>query len=250
MKKLGIIGYGPFSRLMIQHLQDDYEILVSSRDPSSKSKGMLRFEFVDVKTALAQDVLILGMPAQFIAAFLRRHTPLINPHALVLDVCSVKQKPLQDMVQFLPKTCEIIGTHPVFGPESAAAGIHGMRVVLCPVRCQPKTLAKLTTYLSSKNLVVVEKTAEEHDKAMAYVLALTQYIGRALQQIDAYDFELTTPAYEDLMDMRVVQGNDSWDLFYSVMRLNPEAKGVIKQLRRAFDMLDKQLDDQEYGEVA
>lgn len=245
MKKLSIIGYGPFSKLLIKHLQDDFDICVYSRDPDSKEQGSLHFRFVPLKEALADEQIILGMPAQFIGDFLDANAALINPNALILDVASVKQKPLEDMKKYLPKTCQIIGTHPVFGPGSAKDGITGLRIVLCPLRCQPETLNKLRTYLEQKGLIVLEKSASEHDKAMAYVLGLTQYIGRALQQIGAHDTELTTPAYDDLMDMRAIQGNDSWDLFYSIMSLNPYTEEVMRQLRSAFAMLDKQLDLEE-----
>jgi len=241
VRTLSIIGYGPFSKLLIQNMQDDFDILVYSRDPQSKQQGSLRFRFVPLAEALGCKHVILGMPAQFIGSFLEKNAELINPDAFVMDVASVKQQPLVDMERYLPKTCQIIGTHPIFGPGSAKNGIAGLRIVLCPSRCQPATLQKLRAYLESKGLIVLEKLPDEHDKAMAYVLGLTQYIGRALQAIDAHDTELTTPAYEDLMDMRRIQGNDSWDMFCSIMTLNPYAQKVMQQLRQAFAMLDKQL---------
>jgi prephenate dehydrogenase len=249
MKKLSIIGYGQFTRLMIKHMQNDFDILVYSRNPADKKKDDLRFSFVTLEQALAQKFIILGMPAQFFEEFLRANSANINPDALVLDVASVKQKPLEDMAKHLPEGCQIIGTHPIFGPGSAKHGINGLRIVLCPLRCRPATLNSLRTYLEHKALIVLEKSPQEHDKAMAYVLGLSQYIGRALKAIDAHDTELTTPAYEDLMEIRRIQGNDSWDLFYSIMSLNPYAEEVMRQLRAAFDMLDKQLAD-ESGRVA
>ena len=38
------------------------------------------------------------------------------------------------MSKILPEKVEIIGTHPLFGPQSGRAGIAGMRVAFCPVR--------------------------------------------------------------------------------------------------------------------
>lgn len=243
MKKVSIIGYGAFSKLMIEHLQHDFDIMVYSRNPEGKKKGTKNFHFVPLTTALQQDIIILSLPAQFIGEFLRTNTHLINPQALVLDVASVKVLPIKDMRAYLPKTCQIIGTHPIFGPGSAAGGLKNLRMAVCPERCSPDTLVQLTSFLEGKGLIVLEKTPEEHDRAMAYVLGLTQYIGRALQQIGAHDTELTTPAYEDLMEMRAIQGNDSWELFYSVMSCNPYTQEVTQQLKAAFAMLDKQLDE-------
>ncbi|CAN5645098.1 prephenate dehydrogenase/arogenate dehydrogenase family protein [soil metagenome] len=241
MKNLSIVGYGAFTKLMIDYLQDDFNILVYSRNPGSKDKGGRRFNFATLDNVLQQEIIIISLPAQYIGEFLRVNGTSINPDALVLDVASVKELPIKDMRTYLPKSCQIIGTHPIFGPGSAAKDITGLRIVRCPERCNPQTLAKLKEYLERKCLIVLEKTPEEHDRAMAYVLGLTQYIGRALQQIGAHDTELTTPAYVDLMDMKAIQGTDSWDLFYSVMSCNRYTEDVIKQLRGAFDMLDDRL---------
>lgn len=245
MKTISIIGYGPFAKLMIRHLQDDYRILVYSRNPEGKTKEGLRFAFVPLEEALRQEVIVLGLPAQFLSDFLRDNAHLMNPNALVLDVASVKINPIDEMKKLLPPTCQIIGTHPIFGPGSAKNGIAGLRIVLCPVRCDASILSSLRQYLQQKGLIVLEKTPEAHDEAMAYVLGLTQYLGRALQAIDAHDTELTTPAYEELMKMRAIQGNDSWDLFYSILRENPYAKEVSRNLRNALDELDAQLDAKE-----
>lgn len=253
MRTISIIGYGAFSKFMVQHLQGCLNVVVYSRRPNQKNKASLGFKFVSLEEALNQDLIVLSIPAQYIGEFLKTNGKLVNPKALVVDVASVKLQPVADMKRYLPSSCEIIGTHPIFGPGSGAKGIEGLRVVLCPVRCRPESLATLRSLLEQKKLIVIEKSPEDHDKAMAYVLGLTQYIGRALQAIQAHDTELTTPAYEDLMEMRAIQGNDSWDLFYSIMRTNPYAKPVAREFRAAFDMLDGQLDAEEkvkQGEVA
>lgn len=237
---------------MIQHLQDCVNIVVYSRG-ATKNKNGLKFKFVSLEAALSQNLIVLSIPAQYIGEFLKTNRTLVNPDALVVDVASVKLQPIADMKRYLPSSCEIIGTHPIFGPGSAAKGIEGHRIVLCPVRCRPESLMMFRSLLKYKKLVVIEKSPEEHDKAMAYVLSLTQYVGRALQAVHAHDTELTTPAYESLMEMRAIQGSDSWDLFYSIMRTNPYAEQVTGELRAAFAMLDEQLDSgkkTKHGEVA
>lgn len=216
-----------------------------SRNPGGKDRAGRRFTFVALETALAQDIIVLSLPAQFIGEFLKVNKKLVNPTALVLDVASVKTRPLADMKRYLPKTCQIIGTHPIFGPGSAGGGIKGLPIVVWPERCDREIFHTLCSLLKQAGLVVIEKSPEEHDRAMAYVLGLTQYIGRALDQIDIHDNGINTPAYNDLLDMRRIQGTDSWELFYSIMRLNPYAKEVAREFRAAFDMLDKQLDDEQ-----
>lgn len=245
MKRISIIGFGPFAKVMIKEIQDDFDVVVYSRNPKEKDRGNLSFQFVTLAEALAAEIIVIGIPAQFIANFLKINAHLINPKALVLDVASVKVQPAQDMQALLPSTCDIIGTHPLFGPGSAAKGVVGLQIVLCPLRCTQQTLEKLITFLENKELIVLKKSPEEHDRAMAYVLGLTHYIGRAIQLISIPKMDFTTPAYAALLNMRDIQGGHSWDLFYSIARLNPYAEEVISQFREAFAMLDKQLDKAE-----
>lgn len=61
MKTLSIIGFGSFSALMIKYLQDDFKIVVSSRNPDQKDPFGLKFRFVGLQEALGQEIIILGI---------------------------------------------------------------------------------------------------------------------------------------------------------------------------------------------
>ncbi len=43
----------------------------------------------------------------------------LAPDVLVMDTCSVKTHPVGLMERMLPATISILGTHPMFGPDSA-----------------------------------------------------------------------------------------------------------------------------------
>jgi len=240
-KKISIVGFGAFTKLMIKHLQGDFEIVVLSRDASSKDPDGLKFTFADAPWVLAADVIILSIPAQFIETFLSEHRDQINPDALMIDVASVKQKPIAAMQKHLHETNQILGTHPIFGPGSAVDGLSGLEIVLCPVRIGDEYLHAITHYLEGKGLVVLKKTAAEHDREIAYVLGLTQYLGRTMKMMDIPDGELTTPAYEHLKKMRDIQGADSWDLFVSIMKENPDALKVNQRMKDVMREIDKRL---------
>ena len=53
---------------------------------------------------------------------------------IVVDVASVKVKPLDLMARILPSSIEVVGSHPMFGPQSGRDGIANLKVVLCPLR--------------------------------------------------------------------------------------------------------------------
>ena len=45
---------------------------------------------------------------------------MLKENAVIVDVCSVKEYPVQWMRELLPANVSILATHPMFGPDSAA----------------------------------------------------------------------------------------------------------------------------------
>jgi len=239
--KLAIIGYGDFSKLIIRYLSPYADIVVSSRQ-ADISKDGLEFEVVDIKTALTQGVIIPSMPAQSLEEFFAANKDLVNPEALIIDVCSVKVKPVETLLKVLPQTCEILATHPLFGPTSAAKGLTGLKIMLSPTRIKDEKYQEIKQFLSDElKLKIIECTPEEHDHAMAYAQGLSHYIARLMQVMNIPDSELTTNAYDDLKDMERIQGSDSWELFQSIMFENPYALKVNQEFKQAIKDLDVKL---------
>ncbi len=245
MKKynVGIIGYGDFTKVMLEYLESYASMIVSSR---SHKKGDAGFgaKFAPVDEVLSQPIIIASIPSQFFEEFFSAHHKLINPDALVIDVCSVKVKPLKILEELLPSSCSIIGTHPLFGPASIKhnKGRQSLKCVVSKVRAPERTLETLNQLLHEElGLKIIHKTADEHDKEMAHVMGLSHFIGRTMKSMNITTSELSTLAYEDLLDMKRVQGEDSWDLFYSIMKENPYTEEVIEQFKKAQAEVSSQL---------
>ena len=240
---IGIIGYGDFTKVLIEYLSPYADILVSSRSQQQGSAGR-GARFASVDEVLACQIIIPSIPAQFFRAFFTEHASKVHPEALVIDVASVKVRPLAVLQELLPPTCEILGTHPMFGPASIAKnkGIRGLKCVVCPVRIEDERLERMTHFLAETlGLQAIHKTPEQHDKEMAYVQGLSHYIGRVMDGMNIPESELSTLAYDDLMDMKRIQGSDSWDLFHSIMHENPYASEVHEAFLAACEQLDERL---------
>lgn len=230
--RVGVIGYGPFAKAMETWLE-----------PYCDFVNFNRSEFPDqLAEALSQPVVVLSIPAQYLADFLQTNRTLLNPRAVYIDVCSVKVMPVKAMVEHLPDTAEIIASHPIFGPQSGKHGIAGLPIMVHPVRASDATYQKFIDLLHTLELKVIEATPEEHDREMAYVQGLTHYIGRAMQLIGIHDSPYATQAFRDLLEMKDIQGKDSDDLFYSIVHHNPYAKQVLKELADTQKQLSKQFD--------
>lgn len=177
-----------------------------------------------------QRIVIPCMPISSFKEVLAAAAPLVRPDALVADVCSVKEKPVRWMKAALPETVSILGTHPMFGPDSASAGLEGMKIALCRVRIDDDLYGKVVVFLRGSGLTVIETTPEEHDRQIAVSLALTHFIGRSLAAFGARELAIDTEGYKRLLHILDVVEHDTHQLFIDMHRYNPYAK----EMRTAF----------------
>ncbi|HTF82911.1 MAG TPA: prephenate dehydrogenase [Cytophagales bacterium] len=246
MTDLGFVGFGNFGKFFIPHLKPYFTTITvfDTRELYQKEAAEMGIRSGTLQEVLSKSTIILAIPVQYLASFLEENAALVNPYALVMDVSSVKVKPIALMEQYLPSTCEIVGTHPLFGPQSGKNGIHGLNFVLCPTRCKKETLKKLTELFQHRlQLKVLERTVQEHDTQMAYVQGITHFIGRALNRMDIPDVEQKTPAYQYLLDIKRNLGGDSWDLFLTIENENLSAKAVREEFLEELHRLNDELEN-------
>ncbi len=206
-------------------------------DQSSAARA-LGLRFVPLKDAAACDFVVLAVPVQYLEECLLEVKKHVKPGALVADVSSVKVKPIELMLKHLPESVEILGTHPLFGPQSGKHGIEGLNMVLCPVRTT-KLRDVQHYFVYDLRLNVLERSAEVHDRQMAYVQALTHFIGRAVNELDIPDVDQKTPAYQYLLDIKRNLGQDSMDLFLTIEQQNPFAAEVRAKFIDELQRLDQ-----------
>ncbi len=240
-KQLGLIGLGQFGRFAVGHLRPHFEVLVADRDDPAARARELGVQAAALAEAASAPIVVLAVPVQALEVTLRQIAPHLRSGALVADVCSVKAAPLEWMCRILPDHVEIVGTHPLFGPQSAASGLSGHKIVVCPERTE--RLGAITTFLEQLGLEVLITDGDTHDRECAYTQAVAQYIGQALSGIEGTGSWIGTPAATLLRDaMRMVQ-DDSQELFEAIQTLNPYAEPMRQQLRARFDAIDARLQE-------
>jgi prephenate dehydrogenase len=142
----------------------------------------------------------------------------------------------------LPGSVDILGTHPMFGPDSAANGVAGMKIALCRVRMSDSLYSRTAEYLTQAGLKVVETTPEDHDKQIAVSLALTHFIGRSLSAIKAGQLEIDTEGYKRLLHILDVVEHDTWQLFVDMHKYNPYAEEVRQTFIQAVQKIETELE--------
>lgn len=244
VRQVSILGFGAFGRFMAKHLTPHVTVSVFDREvPADIAQGVRSISLAEAATA---DAIVVAVPVQNMESVLRDLAPFVNRRVgdppLVLDVASVKLKPIELMTRLLPPTVPIIATHPLFGPESGKHGITNLPLAYCPVRAPADLVAQVRAFLADTlGLRVIDITPDEHDRQMAYVQGLTHLISRAVGEMQLPDTMLATAAYERFLAMRSNLHADSWDLFLTIERENPYAKTVRDELRRTLDEIERRL---------
>ena len=234
--EIGIVGFGRFGRFAARILSRDFS--VSAYDPKSPSgdpdvrRGTLR-------EVAAKPCLLLCVPISQMERACRRLAPLLTPGQLVMDTCSVKEEPLRLMLEHFPESVEVLGTHPLFGPETGRRGIAGLEVVLCPGR--GTRVGKVRQYLEALGLKATVTTPAEHDRAMARTQALFHFLAHGFSRMKVDSETLATPGPAQLFRaFRDVRG-DSRQLFRDLQQMNRFAPGQRKKLIDSLAAVDRSL---------
>lgn len=227
--RLGIIGFGQFGRFMARHLAPHFDVLVCDAGDYSAAAADIGVRWAGFDEIASCEIVVFAVPLGALESVVKAASSLLQPGTLCLDVCSVKIEPVRIMLDQLPESVDIVGTHPLFGPQSGREGIEGLRVAVCPVR--GSRAESVSKFLNEKlELRVFEKSPEEHDREMAHVQALTHFVARALDELHVEGSELATVSYEELMRAARLVSEDSWELFRTIQVGNPFAESK----RRSF----------------
>jgi prephenate dehydrogenase len=237
MKSVGIIGLGSFGRFMATLVPKGVEVWGSSR-------SVTELEGVKIKPleeVVKADVLLLGFPLNAYPTMLAKVAPLLPPETLVVDVCSVKVKPEELLAKYLPQHTNILSTHPLFGPQSAANGTKGHKLVVTKNNGDEKA-EKLLQYCAEKlELDISTMTAEEHDRIMARVHALTFFVSRGLAEMNLRKEQFMTPSYQRLLDMVEFDKSHSQELFDTIENGNPFAAAARQEFMHTLKTINARL---------
>lgn len=166
----------------------------------------------------AFDVVMFAVPEQEMPRSAATIVPLLRPGTWIFDVCSVKQAPLEALVQVAAGTISIVGTHPLFGP--AVNDVVGQTVVLVKTtEMQQEHYDWLYNVFNEQGALVVESSAVAHDNYMLYVQTLTHFLYLAFSKTLHYamqegfdleeSFKYMTPPYASIVAFmgRLINGN-------------------------------------------
>ncbi|HUX21495.1 MAG TPA: prephenate dehydrogenase/arogenate dehydrogenase family protein [Spirochaetia bacterium] len=217
--KVGVYGLGRFGSFWATVLSRKFDVLGFSRSRDRVvPEGVLRATEDEV---LACDAVFLAVAISAMDEVASMIAPRLRPNSLIFDTCSVKVHPIAVMQKYFPQSVEIIGTHPMFGPDSGKRGVTGLPIVYCPVRVSDEHDRFWRDAFGSLGLSVKDLTPDAHDREAAYTQGVTHFIGRVLQDLSLKPSTISTIGYAKLLEIIEQTCNDPWQLFLDLQHYNP-----------------------------
>ena len=237
--KVGIIGNGNFTKFIVPYLEKYFEVEIFDRTTPPS------LPLVRGGTGHDLDYLIFSVPLASLEEVCKKIQENVSDKTILIDVTSVKVEPLRILKQYFLNN-QILGTHPIFGPQSGKNGIENLPIVLCNVSLEEEKYLQVKNFFAETlKLKVIEKTAGQHDREMAYVQGLSHFIGRALATMEIQDFETATKSYKQLVSLEDLVGEDSWELYKTIQNGNPLTKDVRKEFLKTLNDLEVKLESGE-----
>lgn len=222
VSSIGILGMGNFGSFVASQIPPSMTVKCYDTNPERHRAGLALDTFAEV---CAADVIILAVPLVAYPTMLSRLRPLLRSETLVVDACSVKEKPQALFTELLPGHTNVLLTHPLFGPQSAAYGLFGQHLIVTK-QSGERAMQVVDFCRTTLGLTVSVISSKEHDEIMAQVHALTFFVARTLSEMGLQDTPFITPSYKMITDLVAFDQSHSNELFATIELGNAHAAVV------------------------
>lgn len=230
-REVAVIGLGRFGLFWAELLASRFDVVGTSRRVQDRLPSGVRQ--VELDEALQRRIVFLTVSISAMPTVLDAIAPKIRSDATVIDTCSVKVFPSQEMEKRLPPSVDIIAGHPMFGPDSAGERRDKLPMIAWPIRDRYHRYTPLTGVLGELNMRIVEMSPDEHDREAAFSQGVTHLVGRVLDRMALETSPIATLGYTRLMQVMEQTCNDPIQLFKDLQRYNPYTKAMRQRFADA-----------------
>ncbi len=231
MNSVGIFGYGRFGQILAQLLSEHYQVRVY--DPNiDLSDDSTKIQLVSEEELLQEKNIFIAVPIRSFTSLIKKIANRLSNQTTLIDVCSIKQYPVEIMKKFLPDYAGIIATHPLFGPDSMDSS-DVLNFMMYSVRDLHFCYEKWKHFFSQK-FNIIEITPDEHDRLAAESQGVVHFVTRFLNEAKLHETSIDTVGFRQLLKLIENNCHDSWELFLDLQNYNPYSKAMLKRLEKAF----------------
>mmetsp|Transcript_24844 Transcript_24844/g.68480 ORF Transcript_24844/g.68480 Transcript_24844/m.68480 type:complete len:457 (-) Transcript_24844:2379-3749(-) len=276
---IGVIGFGRFGQFISKTFAKHGKIVVTSRSDYTDIANEMGAEYVplsDSKSFLDKklDVIILATSIVSFESTVKALTPHLHEYVsrgkkgpLLVDVLSVKEHAREIMLKYLPEECDVLCTHPMFGPDSGKNGWQNLNFVFEKTRVDGvvfdptshidfentsssdrsfngdysyiESMDRIERFLSiweEEGCRMVPMSCKSHDEYAANSQFITHLMGRILGAQGLQRTPIDTKGFESVLKLIDSTTADSFDLFYGLYKYNKRnSQSIIHQLQGAMD---------------
>lgn len=230
-RSVGIIGYGHFGQFietLVQRFIPSVSVRVYSRRMEQDGE-----QFYTLAATATSDVVVFCGGINEYETQLQAVLEHVRPETILVDVATVKCH-TEALFEKYASGQRYVCCHPMFGPESykkSDGDVTGFRIVVTDTTLtstSPRSdLGLVKEWLQGLGFLVIEMTADAHDKKLAGTLFLTHYIAQTMKEGGFGRTDLDTVSFGSLMNAVESVQNDR-KLFEDVYRFNPYCKEVAE----------------------
>lgn len=236
--EFSVVGAGRFGLFWGEQLSKHFKVVFYDREDSRRTLTEPGVRWESLEYCLANDFVFLTIPIRQIAVFLQEHREKFTPGTVIIDCASVKMAVAKWFREMLPAGVYYMNTHPLFGPDSARDGLADHAIAVMPGRIPYRQFALLINLFSRKmKLRILNLSAKEHDRLMAYNLSLIHHLGRTFHEMRIRQLPLMMTAIEEMDHISRVVMNDTEELFQDFYRFNPYSETVEREFMESFQKI-------------
>ena len=241
---IAIIGYGKFGKVTEKILKETTHCPIHIYDPHKREPHVSH----NLKETIhASDLIIIATPLKHFKSSVQEIAVHLRPNHTIMEVCSTNTYPKKILLEYVPKNINLIGSHPMFGPQTLACNnnkLEKLNFVIENIRGDKQVYDQIYNFLKSTGVHVIEMEADEHDKKAAKFHFLAQLIGNSLQPMCLEQTQIDTVSYEFLFNFmkRLDPDPDLLDMMYTY---NPYSKKYLDTYKTSFMEIYTRLKNQQ-----
>lgn len=236
---VGIYGTGRFGSFWASALARHAQVRTYNRSERPVPGGCTGASLEELGRC---DAVMLCVAINAVDEALEKLVEYLAPGTVVMDTCSVKVHPVRSMLARVPEASPVVGTHPMFGPDSAGDGLDGLPIVMSPARADEGTAGRWERFFASVGLRVLRMSPEEHDREAAMTQGVTHLLGRVLADMELEPSRIATMGYRKLLEVVEQTCNDPYQLFVDLQRYNPYTQQMRDRLQESLARMSASLD--------
>ena len=224
VNEVGIIGFGQMGRILADIFSARFNVAVFDINLPKNIK------ISSLAHTASSDLVIFCVPFENLSAALKDARSFICSDSVVMDITSVKEKPVEIIKKLLPAKVSILGTHPMFGPNSLKIS-EEKNIVFCPIRISDQKLHEIEDIFKTLGFKVFKMTPKKHDQLMTRSHLLVHLFGQITNNLKIREFSFAPESFK--LMLKAFRMADPNDQFLRTMILeNKFAKGVLRALQK------------------